>query len=360
MEQQEKYWNVGIATRAKIGGDTPSKYVSKTVAALGKQQTIGRAVFVASLAGLIQGAQAEHKVYPTPLVQESLPDPATRAHFSPRSWTISVNVNSWPDPLTRDEAIDLAGTLYHEARHAEQWFSMIRYVIFTQLSPELRDAESVLSVTLKIAVPDDVVKAAFKVSQKKKSFEAREKAEWAEWLYTNSISPATMGKSAGLSPDLLKGEAGPHERVPAYRAILAQQAIFDNPPNHRYPLPVDHWREWTPHAQGRWAECMQAVLPHWPAADLGPAPAPFTDADCAALLNMFRSGLVTLLPPADTAVATARDGYVEYYGKLLGYELKEAKALYDKAYQEYRSLPVEQDAFATQDMIVELFRGATK
>jgi hypothetical protein len=359
VDQQEKHWNVGVATRATVGGDSPSKYVSGTLAALGKQQTIGLGAFVTAQTKIIQTALAEHKVYSTPLVAEPLSDPATRAHFSPVSWRISVNSNSWPDPLSRDEAIELAGTIYHEARHAEQWFSMIRYVIFTQLTSELRKAESVLSVTLKIAVPDVVVAAAFMVS-KKKNFDANEKAKWAEWLYTNSISPATPGKPAGLSPNLLDGEAGPHEKVPAYRAILAQQTIFNNPQNHQYPLAIDHWREWAPHAQNSWAECMLAVAPQWPVADLGPLPVPFTDAECGALLAMVKSNVVALPAGPDAAVANARDRYVQYYGKLLSLELKEAKALFEEAYRAYRALPVEQDAFATQDIIVELFKAATK
>jgi hypothetical protein len=359
VDQQEKHWNVGIARRTTIGSDTPGKYVSRTLAVLGKQQQIGAAAFVTALANPVQNALAEHKVFTTPLVLEPLPDPATRGHFSPTAWKISVNSNSCPDPLSREQAIELAVTIFHEARHSEQWFTMIRYVIFTKLDPALRKAEVPLAVTLKIPAPDLVVKAAFAVSTKK-DFDDKDKSVWAAWLFDNSVSPAEGAKLASLSPALLAGEAGPHQKVPAYRAILAQKAILDNPANHTYPLATDHWLEWAPHAQRSWAECMLAVAPHWPVADLGPLPVPFTDADCGALLGMVKSNLVALPPGVDTAVANARDGYVQYYGKLLGFELKEADARYEEAYRQYRMLPVEQDAFAAQDVVQKLFQDATK
>jgi hypothetical protein len=342
-----------------VGSDTPSKYVSRTLAVLGKQQQIGAAAFVTALANLVQDAHAEHKVFTTPLLLEPLPDRQTKAYFSPIDWKISVNSNSCPDPLSRDQAIDLAAKIFHEARHAEQWFTMIRYVIFTKLDAALRQAQVPRAVTLKIPAPDAVVMAAFVVSTKK-DFDDKDKSAWAAWLFESSVSPAEGVKVAALSPALLAGEAGPNEKVPAFRAIEAQKGILDNPTNHTYPLATDHWLEWAPHAQKSWAECMLAVAPHWPVADLGPLPAPFTDAECGGLLGMVKSNLVTLPPGAATAVANARDGYVKFYGKLLGLELKEASARYDEAYRQYRLLPVEQDAFEAQDVVEKLFRDAAK
>jgi hypothetical protein len=75
---------------------------------------------------------------------------------------------------------------------------------------------------------------------------------------------------------------------------------------------------------------------------------------------MIRTGLVTLPANAAGPLVTARDDYVQYYGTLLGFELKEADARYEEAYRQYRMLPVEQDAFAAQDVVQKLFQDATK
>jgi hypothetical protein len=45
--------------------------------------------------------------------------------FSFRTWTMNVGLQALAgDQLTRDEAAEIVDTIYHEARHAEQWFRM--------------------------------------------------------------------------------------------------------------------------------------------------------------------------------------------------------------------------------------------
>lgn len=54
----------------------------------------------------------------------------TWATFRFRKWTLNLNKANFDpthyDTLTPDEQNDVAGTVYHEARHAEQWFRMAR------------------------------------------------------------------------------------------------------------------------------------------------------------------------------------------------------------------------------------------
>lgn len=55
---------------------------------------------------------------------------STWATFQFRTWNLNLNPANFDptyfDTLTPDEQNDVAGTVYHEARHAEQWFRMAR------------------------------------------------------------------------------------------------------------------------------------------------------------------------------------------------------------------------------------------
>jgi hypothetical protein len=91
-------------------------------------------------------------------------------------WRLDVNERVMnKTAITDAEAASVADTIYHEARHGEQWYRMARL-----LAGKGKDAAAIRKEML---VPDKVAKAAEKDPLKGNSAEAKEAAAWHRSVY---------------------------------------------------------------------------------------------------------------------------------------------------------------------------------
>lgn len=193
---------------------TQQEYVKTTLKGI-SGDTVPRGSFVTDQAGRINNALAEHKVHPALLKVADLGEGGTMAAFRPRTWEILINEQRFPDPLPRQLAIGLGSALYHEARHAEQWFSLIRLSIFElrRTHPDQMKNKNTYTVNERVPAANEAIKAAFATTEKK-DFSKGEKREWATHLYDRSVTPASGIRPATLSPELWPGRRDRSARHP--------------------------------------------------------------------------------------------------------------------------------------------------
>jgi hypothetical protein len=78
----------------------------------------------------------------------------TNGQFDFTTWTIDINEKLVKqDEVTDDELSDVADTMYHEARHAEQWFRIARWLAGTK-------KKKAAEIAAEMAIPDDIAKKA--------------------------------------------------------------------------------------------------------------------------------------------------------------------------------------------------------
>jgi hypothetical protein len=102
--------------------------------------------------------------------------PTEQGTFDFTTWSMMVNRKLLDQSgLTRDDAADLANTVYHEARHAEQWFWMAR----------LRAGQgySAAGIAAEMFIPADIAKEARKLPIRPGTTEAVVASGWYESVY---------------------------------------------------------------------------------------------------------------------------------------------------------------------------------
>lgn len=102
--------------------------------------------------------------------------PGDNGQFDFTTWTIDLDsVLLSKASLTEAELDDLSNTIYHEARHAEQWFAMAQY-----LAGESKTASEIKN---EMGIPASIASAAFASPRKKGSMDALVAKGWYESIY---------------------------------------------------------------------------------------------------------------------------------------------------------------------------------
>lgn len=120
------------------------------------------------------------------LAGAGVPDLATRLYDgdSPReqgsfdfpTWTMQLNrLLLTQSGLGRDDAADLANTVYHEARHSEQWFAMARL--------RAGQGRSASAIASELGIPARIATAAVAAPIRPGSMEAVSASGWYESVY---------------------------------------------------------------------------------------------------------------------------------------------------------------------------------
>jgi hypothetical protein len=120
------------------------------------------------------------------LAAAGVPELATRVYDgdSPReqgsfdfpTWTMQLNrLLLEQGGLGRDDAADLANTVYHEARHSEQWFAMARL--------RAGQGRSAAAIATELGIPARIATAAHAVPIRPGSMEAVSASGWYESVY---------------------------------------------------------------------------------------------------------------------------------------------------------------------------------
>jgi hypothetical protein len=335
---------VGIAKKKTV--KAYSKRTAKALSGLTSGQAMALGPFLVGQEAALNDALDSHKVPPPAVLAKQLGASDALALFRPKDWEITVNTDRVPGQVDTERGVYLAGVLFHEARHAEQWFSMIRHVIFMLRREDKLPDQNTYTVNEHIPAPVPIIVSAFRTT-KKKDFNKGEKAGWAKYLYDRSVTPAKGAARSRMSPEVLAGETVATKRLPAFRAADEQSVILQkvNASDWLSPFPLDT-TGWSATlataAAGEWATAAQAVRPvalskgHVRPAD------PWTDADAAGTFELGAN---------DATVQAARHTYLTRYTAWHSVALKVAEDAYLKAYHDYRALPVEQDAYATQDLV---------
>jgi hypothetical protein len=85
----------------------------------------------------------------------SRPDPGSRfdgAQFDFRTWTVDIGSQGLDAPMTDADVGEMADTVYHECRHAEQWFRMARLKAGEAPTPTAADLARSLAIPQGIAI----------------------------------------------------------------------------------------------------------------------------------------------------------------------------------------------------------------
>jgi hypothetical protein len=148
---------------------------AKTIAAdwvkLGSAEERAKALLAAANEQL-----AAAKVPPvTPALKDEVGE---LAHFAFQTWTMVLGKKAFAkNTITDDEARAAAATVYHEARHAEQWFMMARLLAGQGLK------KKAISKRLNTIPEDDVAKPAQDLPLAKGSMEALIAQGWFDSVY---------------------------------------------------------------------------------------------------------------------------------------------------------------------------------
>jgi hypothetical protein len=101
-----------------------------------------------------------------PACQKNIKDIVSKGQFDPRTWTIILSQRDLQKPtLTHEEAEDIAETVYHEARHAEQNHMMARMMAGKGKSSE--------EIQIQLQIPPNIASDAASKPLKPGSMEAK-------------------------------------------------------------------------------------------------------------------------------------------------------------------------------------------
>lgn len=187
--------------------------------------------------------------------------------------------------ITDDEAASVADTIYHEARHGEQWYRMARLLA--------GKGKNAAAIRKEMFVPDKVAKAAEKDPLKGNSVEAKEAAAWHRSVY---------GSGAKKRNEVLKSLG------PLRAKVVAARKTYKN-----------------------------AVR----------------DLRTASVIDP-QAGLVT------QGLAVARVSLATLKAVQAQISLRMAEAAFGKAYQAYRNLPEEVDAWKAGGRVEARYKGEEK
>ena len=111
-----------------------------------------------------------------PACQKNIKDIVSKGQFDPRTWTIILSQRDLQKPtLTHEEAEDIAETVYHEARHAEQNHMMARMMAGKGKSSE--------EIQIQLQIPPNIASDAASKPLKPGSMEALIAEGWYESKY---------------------------------------------------------------------------------------------------------------------------------------------------------------------------------
>jgi hypothetical protein len=173
-------------------GESVHEYVDETYGTVYSSMSAAdraAALIVAANEQLVSAGVPELKLPPTWGASGN-----TWATFTFRDWTLDLNPANFDpthyDTLSADDQNDVAGTVYHEARHAEQWFRMARER--AGLGATQADLEA-------LGHPSDIALAALANPIMQCDHSQYEAEEWYESVYGSGRThrDTTLGNTSG-------------------------------------------------------------------------------------------------------------------------------------------------------------------
>lgn len=170
---------------------------------------------------------------------KSLPNLLGQFDFA--TWTIEVGLDQFErDSVTVAEYADMANTLYHEARHAEQWFSMAR-----MLAGQNKTADRIATM---MGIPPNIAAQAVTRKYDPKSMEALVADGWYQSVYGVSAAhrEATLNELSAADTELAAAQTAadandtPSTRQRLQRARERRQRAYDA--YHNLPEETDAHR----------------------------------------------------------------------------------------------------------------------
>ncbi|WP_341716364.1 hypothetical protein QQG74_20395 [Micromonospora sp. FIMYZ51] len=282
-------------------------------------------------------ALQKHQIPPTTLVAVQQGANGVRAGFVRKDWRIEVNQDAFPEPIDATKVKKLAATVYHEARHAEQWFNMIRHVVLRLRDEKGFQGDDPASVQKEIAAPLPIISRAIDSLSDSNWMRSTgtakpiRKAElrWAGDLFDATIETANTAFKGHPRLALKAAEQAPVHLAQVYTELLRQKERLGEVRSRgevpAEPLDTNHWP----------ASAEQAVDDLWQL--------------LAKALEASPSG--TPGGPLHATIKEANDNYLRSYGDLLARRLDATEKEHAQAYEKYRNLPIEADAFVTQGRV---------
>jgi hypothetical protein len=336
------------------------KTIKKYVEAVGKGlsgDTVPRQQFLDStIKPAVIAALEKHKVPNAPIEiapASRLSNPNNTAEYAHSEHNIKIadDPKVVPSTLSRDQAMNLAAMVYHEARHAEQWFSLARRIAFLQ---GITDPNELLK---HIFLPGAILTKAVALG-KEGDFDKKAKREWAAKMHaeiigtgqSSNVSGATIGQPRN---EWLEAQSAPGEVQKKGAALVDQINVLAKADESTYPkdaktvpLPTDFWS--TPGAQkvaAVWQPCLNALQTHGPDM-LGK---PFNAATPQEKIDLFNI-LPSIVPTTKGVLKT----YLDTYRTELVSEAKswDSQAEMKKAHARYKSLADESEAWAIQEHVL--------
>lgn len=332
--QRRASGNVPIQRAVGIAKEKSQKAYVKAI----KQGAVGNNIPRATLLTLLEteaNAQLQkHRVSWTPFQVGALGG-STKGRFQPLSWQITLDDELVKPTNTQAEAYEASTTAYHEARHAEQWFSIVRHAQL-QLDKKFRtksNISSALAATVKGNIIDDVMQVT-------KGFDKKEKKDWAQSMYGHSIIASPMSQAIKqVNPLLAQIHLNLNNADAQLTLIVGQMGIYDTVRNDRtqlgqYPLATAGWDGTRAGlATAAWQACLNYYT-----TNMG---APTQPGDC------MNAGYGNV----DPTLKGLQNTYLQVYAAQVGQEGQAAVNARQLAFAAYQNQVDEADAFALQDSI---------
>lgn len=136
---------------------------------------------------LIKEVASRLKHYGVPRLDMGINRQGSTGEFHPSTWTLFVNPvklarggGSTIGELTPKQVEEIVDTVYHEARHCEQWFRIARVVGARSDQPSIRKADE---INARLGIPIDVAEAAARLPLADQgSHSYREAVGWEAFL----------------------------------------------------------------------------------------------------------------------------------------------------------------------------------
>jgi hypothetical protein len=332
--QRKATGNVPIQRAVGIAKEKSQKAYVKAIKQGAVGDNIPRATLITLLETQANAQLQKHRVSWTPFQVGALGG-STKGRFQPLPWQITLDDELVKPVNTQAEAYEASTTAYHEARHAEQWFSIVRHAQL-QLDKKLRtksNISSALAATVKGSIIDDVMQVT-------KGFDKKEKKDWAQSMYGHSIIASPMSQAIKqVNPLLAQIHLNLNTADAQLTLIVGQMGIFDTVHKDRtqlgqYPLATAGWDGTRAGlATAAWQACL-----HYYTTNMG---APTQPGDC------MNAGYGNF----DPTLKGLQNTYLQVYGTQLGQEGLAAVNARQMAFQAYQNQVDEADAFALQDNI---------
>jgi len=197
------------------------------------------------LTSQVQQRLKDHKVHEPTVRNDRTLAKETGGFFAAGVWEIRLNEELIKD--TSPEGVKhAAAAAYHEARHTEQWFNLIRHVIYVHRETNKTGVDNPLTVRSMLGgdVNQPAIDAALQLTQKTKKFDKSVKQIWARSQYEERFDPAPDQFTKALG-----GKRNPKHKQVMDALDVAGQALtkaneqketFDTH-GGSYPLKTEGW-----------------------------------------------------------------------------------------------------------------------